>query len=124
VFLAAAYRGIGTSRRNQHLHREEFGEHEVFVRGITRFPASWEMNCANRVASLALSQIARRQSFQSGVSGRKFVQQPVNHASQDTLRKTFRRRVDRRDSTKMDRDLLVILDDFELWMVHANSFSA
>src|SRR5205823_8135830 len=102
VFLALSNRGVGASRRNQHLHCEEFGEHKMFVRGITRFPASWEMDCANRVASLALRKIAWGQSFQPGISGRKFVQQTVNHAAQDALRKTFRRRVDRRDSTKMD----------------------
>jgi hypothetical protein len=105
------------------LHREELSEHQMFVRGVTRFPAIREMNCANRFASFTLNKIKWRQSFQSGISGRNFGQQPVNHAAQDALRKTFRRRVDRRDPAKMDRDLLVILNHLELRVIHANSFS-
>src|SRR5207244_3512489 len=48
----------------------------------------------------------------------------VHHAAEHALRNTFRRRIDRRDPAKVDRDLLVILDDFEFWMIHANSLSA
>src|SRR4029453_9683553 len=91
VFLAPSDGRIGATRRNQHLHREEFAEHQVVVRGVTRFPASWEMDCANRVAFLTLNKLAWRKSFQSGISGRKFIQQPVNQAAQHALRKTFRR---------------------------------
>ena len=96
----------------------------MFTRGVTRVPAVREMDRANRVASLATNKIAWRQCFQSGRPRRKFVQQPVNHAAQDTLRKTFRSRVDRRDSAKMDRYLLVILNDLKLRVLHANSVSA
>src|SRR5215211_3835796 len=96
----------------------------MLVRRVTRLPGVREMDGANRFEPIPLDKIAWRPCLQSAIRVSEFVQQTVNHAAQHALRKTFCRRVDRRDPAKMDRDLLVSLDDLEFRMVHANSLSA
>src|SRR6266481_3321907 len=86
--------------------------------GVTRFPAFREMNRANRVASFPMNQTARYQRFQWIIGN--FIQQPVNDAAQSALRKTFCRGVNGCDTPKMDRNLLVILDDLELRVIHTD----
>src|SRR5438128_2746977 len=54
----------------------------------------------------------------------KFIQKPIDHAAQHALRKALGRGIDRRDPSKMNRYFFIILDDFELRMVHANSLSS
>ena len=53
----------------------------------------------------------------------RLVQNTIDDAAQDALRKTFSRGIDRRDSPKMDRYLFIVLDHLKLRMIHANSFS-
>jgi hypothetical protein len=54
----------------------------------------------------------------------KFLQNPIDDAAQDALRKTFGRRIDWCDAPKMDRYLFIVLNHLELRMIHANSLSA
>src|SRR6188474_734765 len=89
--------------------------------GVPHFPTLGKMYRANRVRSLAAHQTGRGDRLPSGVC--KLVQDAINDAAQDALRKTFSRRIDRRDASKMDRHLFIVLDHLELRMIHANSFS-
>src|SRR6058998_1580031 len=118
MWLTNANRRLRTSRCDHHLHREEFRKNEMLARGITRFPALRKMNRPNRGTSISLNEIVRHQRFQWFAG--KFVQQPIDDAAQYALRKTFRRRIDRRDAPKVDRDFFVVLDYFELRVIHAN----
>ena len=93
----------------------------MLARGIPRFPTSGKMYRSNRLRSLAAYQSCRGDGFPSSVW--KLVQDTIDDAAQDTLRKTFSRRINRCDSPKMDRYLFIVLDHLELRMIHANSFS-
>src|SRR5439155_24393837 len=107
--------------RNQHLHGKEFREDEMLACGVPRFPASGKMYRSNRVRSFAAHQAGRGDRLPSCVS--KLVQDTINDAAQDALRKTFSRGIDRRDAPKMDRYLFIVLDHLKLRMIHANSLS-
>ena len=120
--LPVADRSISASPRDQHLHGEEFREHQILARGIACFPAFREMDCANGFRSRAAHQIVRRDRFPSCI--RNFLQDAIKDAAQGTLRKTFCRRIDWRDAPEMDRYLFIVLDHLEFRMIHAHSFSA
>src|SRR6476660_2297486 len=92
-----------TPRRNQHFHGKEFREHEMLARGVPRFPTFGKMYRSNRVRSLAAHQSGRGDRLPSDVW--RLVQDPIDDAAQDALRKTFSRGIDRRDAPKMDRYL-------------------
>jgi hypothetical protein len=104
------------------LHREEFRKDEVLTRGIKRLPSFGEMNRADRFAAISIFQVLRQERLNR--LGIKLLKKPINHAAQRTLRKTFGRRIDRRDPAEMDRCLLVVLNHFELGMIHANPLPA
>ena len=108
--------------RDEHLHREEFRKDEVLTRDIKRLPCFGEMNRADRFAAISIFQVLRQQRLNR--LGIKLLKKPINHAAQRTLRKTFGRRIDRRDPAEMDRSLLVVLNHFELGMIHANPLPA
>src|SRR5215211_5184246 len=93
----------------------------MLARGVPRLPAFWKMYFSNCVGSLTAHQTDWGDRFPSCVW--KLVQDAINNAAQDLLRKTFSRGIDRRNSTKMDRDLFIVLDHLELRMIHANPFS-
>src|SRR6478752_10703359 len=93
----------------------------MLARGVPRFPTFGKMYRSNRVRSLAAHQSGRGDRLPSDVW--RVVQDPIDEAAQDALRKTFSRRIDRRDSPKMDRYLFIVLDHLKLRMIHANSFS-
>src|SRR5712664_597659 len=94
----------------------------MFARRIERFPSLGEMNCANRFATIAVFQILRQQRFNR--FGVELLKKSMNDATQHSLRETFGRRIDRRNSAEMNRSLLVVLDYLELRMIHANPFPA
>src|SRR4030095_4485400 len=94
----------------------------MLARSIPRFPTSGKMYRSNRVRPLAVHQTRRGDGLPSCVW--RLLQNTIDDAAQDALRKTFSRRIDRSDTPKMDRNLLIVLDHFKLWMIHANSFSA
>ena len=48
-----------------------------------------------------------------------FIQQPINQAAQDPLRKPFCRRINRSDAPEMNRDFVVVFDHLKLRMLHA-----
>src|SRR4030095_12553666 len=93
----------------------------MLARGVPRFPTSGKMYRSNRVRSLAVHQTGRGDRLPSCVW--KLVQDTIDDAAQNALRKTFGRRIDRRDAPKMDRYLFIVLDHLKLRMIHANSFS-
>src|SRR5512132_4260139 len=93
----------------------------MLARGVPRFPTSRKMYRSNRVRSFAAHQTGRGDRLPSCVW--KLVQDAIDDAAQDALRKTFGRGIDRRDSPKMDRYLFIVLDHLKLRMIHANSFS-
>src|SRR5206468_12051310 len=93
----------------------------MLARGVPRFPTSGKMYRSNRVRSLAAHQAGRGDRLPSCVW--KLVQNTIDDATQDALRKTFSRRIDRRDSPKMDRYLFIVLDHLKLRMIDANSVS-
>src|SRR5205809_7932039 len=86
-----------------------------------RFPRLGEMNRPNRFAAVAVFQVLRQQWFNR--RGLKVLKKSINDAAQHPLRKTFGGGIDRRDSAKMDRFLLVVLNHFKFRMIHANSVS-
>src|SRR6476646_1332852 len=94
----------------------------MLARGVPRFPILGKMYRSNRLRSLAAHQTGRCDRLPSCVF--RLVQGAIDDAAQDPLRKTFSRRIDRRDAPKMDRYLFIILDHLKLRMIHANSFSA
>src|SRR5260370_26295655 len=94
----------------------------MLTRGIKRLPSFGEMNRADRVAAIPIFQVLRQQRLNR--LGIKLLKKPINHATQRTLRKTFGRRIDRRDPAEMDRSLLVVLNHFEFGMIHANPLPA
>src|SRR4029453_9655118 len=93
----------------------------MLARGVPRFPTIGKMYGLDCVRSIAAHQTGRRDRLPFCVW--KLVQDAIDDAAQDALRKTFSRRIDRRDAPKMDRYLLVVLDHLKLRMIHANSFS-
>src|SRR5512147_848137 len=93
----------------------------MLARSVPCFPICGEMYRSNRVRSLAAHQTGRGDRLPSCVW--KLVQDTINDAAQDALRKTFSRRIDRRDPPKMDRHLFIVLDHLKFRMIHANSFS-
>src|SRR5215467_2573975 len=119
--VADANRCIRAPGRNQDLHGEELREDQILTSGIARFPALRKMNGASRLPSRTMNQAARRNRFQFWVPN--FIQQSVNDAAQNALRKTFRLRIYRRDAPKMDRNFFIIFDDLEFRMIHANPLS-
>src|SRR5215470_4906200 len=76
---------------------------------------------SNCVRSFTAHQTGRRDRLPCYVW--KFVQDTIDDATQDALRKAFSRRVDRRNPPKMDGNLFIVLDYLKLRMIHANSFS-
>src|SRR6476646_9826720 len=93
----------------------------MLARGVPRFPTFGKMYRSNRLRSLAAHQSGGRDRLPSCVC--RLLQGAIDDAAQDALRKTFSRRIDRRDSPKMDRYLFIVLDHLKLRMIHANSFS-
>src|SRR4029453_2938241 len=93
----------------------------MLARGIPRFPTSGKMYRANRVRSLTAHQTGRGDRLPSCVW--KLLQDTIDDAAQDALRKTFGCRIDRRDPPKMDRYLFIVLDHLEFRMIHANLLS-
>src|SRR5215831_8140145 len=93
----------------------------MLARGVPRFPTSGEMYRSNRGQSLAAHQTGRGDRLPSCVW--KLVQNTIDDSAQDALRKTFSGGIDRRDTSKMDRYLFIVLDHFEFRMIHTNSFS-
>src|SRR4051794_7417319 len=94
----------------------------MLARRVPRFPTSGKMYRSNCVRSLAVHQTVRGDRLPSCIW--KLVQDTIDDAAQDALRKTFSRRIDRRDAPKMDRYLFIVLDHLKLRMIHANSLSA
>ena len=94
----------------------------MLARRVPRFPTSGKMYRSNCVRSLAVHQTVRGDRLPSCIW--KLVQDTIDDAAQDALRKTFSRRIDRRDPPKMDRYLFIVLDHLKLRMIDANSFSA
>ena len=113
---------VASSRCDQHLHGEKFGKHEVLTRGGKRLPGFGKMNLPDRFASIAVFQVPRQQWLDW--VGVEVLKQPMDNAAQNALRETFRRRINRSDSPKMDRFLFIILNHFKFGMVHAKSLSA
>ena len=105
--------------RDQHLHGKEFRKNKVLARGTKRFPRLRKMDRTDRLAAIAVFQILRQQ----WLNGRRveLLKKAINDAAQRALRESFGRRVDWCDPPKMDRPLLVVLDHFELRMIHANA---
>src|SRR6516225_5276013 len=93
----------------------------MLARSVPRFPTFGKMYRSNRVRPLTSRQTRRGDWLPSCVW--RCLQDAIDDAAQDALRKTFSRRIDRSDAPKMDRYLFVVLDHFKLWMIHANSFS-
>src|SRR5215471_14213912 len=93
----------------------------MLARSVARFPTSGKMYRSNRVRSLAAHQTGRGDRLPSCIW--KLVQDTIDNAAQDALRKTFSRRINRRDASKMDRYLFIVLDHLKLWVIHAHSFS-
>src|SRR5437870_13879342 len=93
----------------------------MLARGVPRFPTFGKMYRSNRLRPFAAHQSGRSDRLPSCVW--KLVQDTIDNAAQDALRKTFSRGVDRRDAPKMDRYLFIVLDHLKLRMIHANSFS-
>src|SRR5678816_4289878 len=93
----------------------------MLARRVPRFPTSGKMYRSNRVRSLAAHQARRGDRLPSYVW--KLVQDTIDNAAQDALRKTFSRGINRRDSPKMDRYLFIVLNHLKLRMIDANSFS-
>src|SRR4029079_19777371 len=102
---------------NQHLHGEKFREHEMLARDIALFPTSWKMYLADCVRTFAVHQTGRGDWLPFWVW--KLLQNPIDDAAQDALRKTFGRGIDGRDTPKMDLHLFIVLDHLELRMFHA-----
>src|SRR6266704_2314826 len=92
----------------------------MLARGVPRFPTFGKMYRSNRLRSFAAHQSGRGDRLPSCVW--KLVQDTINNAAQDALRKTFSRGVDRRDAPKMDRYLFIVLDHLKLRMIHAIRF--
>ena len=78
--------------------------------------------CCNAILARSGAVIPRQQCLHLVVG--KIFQGVKNQPAKDTLRKTFCRRIDRRDSAEMNRLLLVALDHFELRMLHADALAA
>src|SRR5262245_24555809 len=93
----------------------------MLARGVPCFPTIGKVYGLNCVRSIAAHQTGRRDRLPFCVW--KLVQDAIDDAAQDALRKTFSRRINRRDAPKMHRYLFIVLDDFKLRMIHANSFS-
>src|SRR5262249_38388695 len=93
----------------------------ILACGIAHCPGFRKMNRANRVRWAAAHQTPRRGRFPHCVCN--LPQDAMNNAAQNTLRKTFRRRINRGDPPKMDRYLFVVLNHLELRMIHANPSS-
>src|SRR4030095_4666480 len=94
----------------------------MIARRGQRLPVFRKMDRTDRVAGVSDVQIFRQQRRDR--FGVEFVEQSVNNAAQHALRQTLGRRINRRDPAQVDRFLLVVLDHFELRVVHAKSFAA
>src|SRR3982074_954648 len=94
----------------------------MLARRVPSFPAFREMNRPNGGAPFARSELGRHKRFQRLI--RKLVEQTMDDAAQQPLRNSFRRRINRRAPTEMDRHLLVVLDHFKLGMLDADAFAA
>src|ERR1700693_2319146 len=94
----------------------------MFARRTKRFPGFREMNRANRFAAVAVLHVLWQQWLNR--RGVELLEKSINDAAQHPLRKTFGRRINRGDPAKMDRLLLVVLDQLELGMIHANALPA
>src|SRR5262245_669864 len=93
----------------------------MLSRSVPRFPTFGKMYRSNCVRSFTANQTAGRNRLPCYIG--KLLQDTIDDPAQQALRKTFSRRINRCDSTKMDRDLFIVLDHLKLRMVHANSFS-
>src|ERR1700675_3589636 len=80
------------------------------------------MNRANGFAAVAALQVLRKQWLNR--RSIKLLKKSINDAAQHSLRETFGSRIDRCDPAKMDRFFLIVLDHFELRMIHTNPASA
>src|ERR1700745_1103638 len=91
--------------------------------GIPLLPTFREMYGPNRrrPRHVAFDQFARQQGFESNGRGSNLTQKPINHAAQYSLRKSCRSGIDRRDSSEVNREFFIVLDDLELRMIHADS---
>src|SRR5262249_43646421 len=94
----------------------------MLARGVPCFPTPGKVYRSNCVRPLAAHQTGRGGRLPSCIW--KLVQDTMNDAAQNTLRKTFCCRINGGDPPKMDRYLFVVLDHLKLGMIHANSFSA
>src|SRR5215204_3290456 len=94
----------------------------MLARRVSCCPSFGKMYRSNRFRSLAAHQSGGRDRLPCDVW--TLVQDTIDDAAQNALRKTFSRRINRRDSPKMDRYLFIILDHLKLRMIHANSCPA
>src|ERR1043166_7349173 len=93
----------------------------MLARGVPRFPTSGKMYRSNCIRSLAEHQTGWGDGLPSCIW--KLVQDTIDDAAQDALRKTFSRGIDWRDAPEMDRNFFIVLDHLKLRMVHTNSVS-
>src|SRR5438309_7926566 len=78
-------RRLSAPRRDQHLHREKFGENKMLARCAQRFPIFREMNRANRNGSVAAVQSSWQQCFEPLII--HVLQKSINDSPQVALRK-------------------------------------
>src|SRR2546428_5610193 len=90
----------------------------MFVGGGERFCAFRKMDLAQRFRSRADLKSFRQERFHRAIA--QLLQRSVNHRAQDTLRKSLRGWINRRNPAKMNRNLLIIFNHLELRMIHAN----
>ena len=69
--IAYSHARLGSTRSDQHLHREKLGEHKMLACCVVRFPGFWKMNRTNCGESIATGQLGWQQGFQR--RARKFV---------------------------------------------------
>src|SRR6187399_2384712 len=86
------------------------------------FHALGKMNLLERFPPRPRAMISWQQSLDITVT--QILQGMKEEPAKNALRQSFGRRVDRRDSPKMNRELIVIFDHLKFWMFHADALTA
>src|ERR1700687_5178688 len=115
--LSAAGSGGRSSRCDQDLHREELGEDEMFASRVKISLACRKMDLMQRGDSFPeIDSMRQKRLDRASV---KTFECPVNQSAKRPLRKPLGRRINWSDAAEVHRDLIIVLDDFKLRMLHA-----
>ena len=115
--------GARAPRRKQHLHREELRQDERFAGPRERF-VCWRENESRATLAGRDPDSSSAGNRVCAPSSTALIQKPIDQSPQNTLRKSFGRRIDGRDAPEMNRNFLVVFDDFEFRMFHAETLTA